>query len=104
MLHFVSRDHTGRHEVDLDSVLALRDHRVDHGRQTSKTVQAWADRLEDGLNEHLVLRRELVDRELLNWLERKGESLAQAASRRRLIEQATRVFASLDTPTSSTCQ
>ena len=24
MLHFVSRDHTGRHEVDLDSVLALR--------------------------------------------------------------------------------
>lgn len=55
----------------------MRAHRTDHGRQTSKTVQAWADRLESALGENLVLRLELVDREFLTWLERKGESLAR---------------------------
>lgn len=74
----------------------MRAHRTDHGRQTSDTVQAWADRLEQGLVESVIVPRELVDDDLLRWAARRMEGLERDKRIAGLVRTADETLAGLE--------
>lgn len=81
----------------LDELLKdMRAHRTDHGRQTSDTVQAWADRLEQSLAESVIVPRELVDDDLLRWVARRMDGLARDKRIAGLVRTADETLAGLE--------
>ena len=63
---------------DIKAVIAeMRDRKVNHGKDTSPTLLAWADRLEAALNAQTYQRVGAVDRKAFGYYEREEKNTVE---------------------------